>query len=229
MKFVIRARIVLAAILLVSPTIATLAQDQSENPVSPPIDQAELLKRLQEGGLVLLIRHERTEVPSRSDDYTRPSNDCRAQRNLSIAGAAGARETGIVLRALEIDVDRVISSPMCRSAETARFMFGVSYETDARLMHHDPNPESGRDLDAAEAELRELLTELAPGIEGTNIALISHGGNILRVSGLRISEGEIGVLELTEDGSINALGHLMGSDLAPYARRKLAQEAEANR
>ncbi|NQY13801.1 MAG: hypothetical protein HRT81_08095 [Henriciella sp.] len=192
----------------------------SEQNTRQAISQGELIQLLREGGHVLLIRHERTEVPSREDDYTRPVDDCRAQRNLSIAGLAGAQETGVVLDAVGIPVTRVISSPMCRSAETARLMFGVGYEVDVRLLHHDPKGE--RNLDIAEDEARELLLELAPGSAGSNIALIGHSATITRVSGLRLSEGEIGVVRLSESGEAVSLGQFMGSDLAPLARLNLS-------
>lgn len=208
--------------LLVSPVHQTASAQTSGQP-APPVDLEDLLGKLQGGGYVLIIRHERTELPSRPDDYSRDPDDCTAQRNLSLAGVAGARETGFVMNMLEIDIGRVITSPMCRSAETARFMFGVSYETDNRLMHHDPKGD--RNLDIAANEVRELLGELAPGMPDTNIALMTHGGSIMRATGLRLSEGEIGVLKLADDGTINPVGHFMGSDLSPYARR-LAQEAQ---
>ncbi|MEO1404999.1 MAG: hypothetical protein AAFV54_00730 [Pseudomonadota bacterium] len=210
-----RATFALVAMMLSSVWPVSIAQETTP----APLDRPALVEALQEGGLILLIRHERTEVPSRRDDYTKAPNDCTAQRNLSIAGAAGAQETGFSLRALEIPIGRVITSPMCRSAETARFMFGVDYESDLRLMHHDPNGE--RTLDIAAKEVRVLLSELAPGLPDSNIALVSHGGNIFRVSGLRLTEGEIGVLRLDENGTVVALGQLTGSDLGFLARRAL--------
>ncbi|MEL7042264.1 MAG: hypothetical protein AAGL90_12120 [Pseudomonadota bacterium] len=210
-----RATLAVFSVVLLSIWPVSVAQETA----SAPLDQPALVEALQKGGLVLLIRHERTEVPSRRDDYTKAPDDCTAQRNLSIAGAAGAQETGFSLRALEIPIGRVITSPMCRSAETARFMFGVGYESDARLMHHDPNGE--RTLDIAAEEVRALLSELAPGLPDSNIALVSHGGTIFRVSGLRLTEGEIGVLSLDETGTVVALGQLTGSDLGFLARRAL--------
>ncbi|MEM6267760.1 MAG: hypothetical protein AAF707_09560, partial [Pseudomonadota bacterium] len=202
-----RATFAVFSVVLLSIWPVSVAQETAQ----VPLDQPALVEALQEGGLVLLIRHERTEVPSRRDDYTKAPDDCTAQRNLSIAGAAGAQETGFSLRALEIPIGRVMTSPMCRSAETARFMFGVNYESDLRLMHHDPNGE--RTLDIAAEEVRALLSELAPGLPDSNIALVSHGGSIFRVSGLRLTEGEIGVLSLDETGTVVALGQLTGSDL----------------
>jgi broad specificity phosphatase PhoE len=182
-----------------------------------PLDDFKvLIDALRQGGLVMLIRHERTELPSREDDYSRPAEDCRAQRNLSVAGTAGAVESGVVLRALDIPVGRVISSPMCRTIETARGMFGVGYQTDPRLLHQDP--QGTRNLDVASAEMRDLLRDLAPGMPGTNIAVIGHGGMIHQVSGVRLSEGEVAVVRLGADGSVTPLGQFLPSDLNPFAR-----------
>ncbi|MEM9666582.1 MAG: hypothetical protein AAF970_16740 [Bacteroidota bacterium] len=211
-------------LLLVALSVTTVqAQAPSSGAADQPLDREALIEALQRGGHLLVMRHERTEVPSRSDDYTQAPNECRAQRNLSVAGAAGAQETGAIFRALAIEAERVISSPMCRCAETARYVFGVAYELDTRLMHQDPNGE--RNIDVAEREMRELLAELAPGMPDTNIALVGHGGVIFRATGLRLSEGEIGVLRLSEDGSTTFVGQFMGSDFGPFARRAL-QESE---
>ncbi len=208
--------VAMIAVGLAFPGTSVLAQSLA----SSFKEREQIIEALQEGGHILIIRHERTEVPSRKDDYARAPDDCTVQRNLSIAGVAGAQETGVVLRALSIKVGRVITSPMCRSAETARYMFGVDYETDRRLMHHEPKGD--RTLDVAAEEVRALLAELAPGLPDANIALVSHFGSIFRVSDLNLSEGEIGVLRLDEDGQVTAVGQFMGSDLAPFARRVLS-------
>ncbi|MEM9996651.1 MAG: hypothetical protein AAF809_03030, partial [Bacteroidota bacterium] len=125
----------LLAVVLSFAAAQAHAQTAPSQPEAPPLDRASLIEALQGGGYVLVIRHERTEVPSRRDDYTQAPDDCRAQRNLSVAGAAGAQETGVILKVLGIEAGRVLTSPMCRSAETARYVFGVGYEIDMRLMH----------------------------------------------------------------------------------------------
>jgi broad specificity phosphatase PhoE len=180
----------------------------------------QLIEQLRGGGLVLVIRHERTEVPSREDDYTRPAHECTVQRNLSIAAMAGAQETGVSLRALEISVAAVISSPMCRATETARFMFGC-YAVEPRLIHENPGVEGGRDGEQAGREFAEVLRAL-PRIPG-NTALVSHAGNIQRATGIRLAEGEIGVLRIEPDGRFTIVGQVLGSDLGPYARLALSQ------
>lgn len=184
--------------------------------------RGQLIEKLQAGGYVMLIRHERTEVPSRPDDYSEAPGECRTQRNLSVAGIASARETGVNLRALGIETARVISSPMCRSAETARFIFGVGYETDMRLLHHDPSGE--RNLDIATGEMLDLLADLAPDMANGNVALVGHGGTIFRVTGLLLSEGETLVLRLDDAGGFTVEGQFMGGDFGRNARLVLDAE-----
>lgn len=180
------------------------------------LDAGELVPLLQKGGYILLIRHERTEVPARADDYSKPPSDCMAQRNLSVAGYAASQETGKALTALEIPVGTVLASPMCRGMDTARFMFGRA-RADDRLMHHDPA--GPRTLDVAAADMKALIATLEP--DASNIALVSHVANIYRAYSISLSEGEIAVLQKQADGSTKVIGQAMGSDFGPYARIKL--------
>ncbi len=180
------------------------------------LDAGALVPLLQKGGYILLIRHERTEVPARADDYSKPTTDCMAQRNLSVAGYAGSQETGKALSALDIPVGMVLASPMCRGMDTARFMFGRT-KADARLMHHDPA--GARTLDVAAADMKALVATLDPG--ASNIALVSHVANIWRAYSISLAEGEIAVLQKQADGSVKVIGQAMGSDFGPFARIKL--------
>jgi phosphohistidine phosphatase SixA len=184
-------------------------------PPAKPISVAELIKQLKLGGHVLLIRHERTEVPSVADDYSKPSTDCRSQRNLSASGYAGAQETRVALRALAIRIARVLSSPMCRTTETARQMF-VTYDIDPRLMHE--MNDQGRTNDVAGADLQRVLDGLKD--EAGNVALVTHAGPIQRATGLRLSEGGIAVLKHQPSGWV-LVRQLMGSDFGPHAREVL--------
>ncbi|WP_146107716.1 hypothetical protein [Porphyrobacter sp. HT-58-2] len=213
-----------AMVLAAGPFHAAEAQPVTGRDGKPlagvPLDAfRDMIAAMRQGGLVMLIRHERTELPSREDDYSRSDTDCRAQRNLSVAGTAGAAESGVVFRALEIPVGRVIASPMCRATETARGMFGVGYETDRRMLHQDPD--GARNLAVASAEMRELLVELAPGLPGTNIALVGHGGMIHQLTGVQLSEGEVVLVRLAEGGAVTVVGHFLPSDLNPFVRDAL--------
>ncbi len=186
----------------------------------------DLSEKLSAGGLVILMRHERTNVPSRGDDYTRAANDCTAQRNLSPAGVAGAAETGVAIRALGWPIGRVLSSEMCRATETARFMFD-RYEIEPRLMHHDNTAE--RTVTVAGQELNALLADIPRG--GTdNTVMVSHIGNIYFATGQRLSEGEFAVLQRQEDGHYMILGTFdpgyIGAE-ARYVQYKAEQAAKA--
>ena len=218
--------LILAASLFVAPAHAQAQSDSAANPATPLNTNFETIERLQQGGYVMVIRHERTEYPSRADDYSALPTECRAQRNLSAAGVVSAHENGQLIRAAAIPVTRVITSPMCRASETARYMFGVDYETDARLMHHEPGEKSKRPLDQAASETAAAIRELAPLPALGNVAVISHGGNIFKSTGLRLSEGEVGVLQLDESGAFTLIGQFTGSTLGFYVRMK---EQEAKR
>jgi len=222
-RAVISVSIAISAFLASVSVPTAYAQDRSSNPPMPLYTSFEVIEKAMEGGLVLVIRHERTETPSRSDDYSQPSNECRSQRNLSVAGVVSAHETGGLLRAAGIPVSRIISSPMCRAAETARYMFGVDYETDPRLMHHNPDEDSDRPLDQAAKETAQLVSGLAPVGGQGNIVLISHGGNIFKGTGLRLTEGEVGVLRFDENGKAIPIGQFTGSTLGFYVRSKQAE------
>ncbi|MEL7232123.1 MAG: hypothetical protein AAGJ85_06395 [Pseudomonadota bacterium] len=216
-RFMHRLLLALPFLFLASP--ASIAETAPEKPMSTWA----LIDAVKEGGYVLYVRHERTEIPSRADDYTRPPNECRAQRNLSVSGVAAAYETGAVIRDIGIPIGRVVSSPMCRAAETSRYMFGVDYELDTRLMHHDPSENSARNMAVAVEEAKAVLSEVGPNLEGTNIVLVGHGGTIRRATGLSVTEGEIAVLQVSDTGEIKALGQLTGSALGLYSRWQSSQ------
>ena len=202
-----------------SPAQAPVAGDAPGQNRTPALLATEpLIRLLRGGGTVLVIRHERTEVPSIGDDYSQPTN-CQVQRNLSVAGQAASRETGFALNALGIRVGRVLSSPMCRTMETTRLMFARA-EPASRLMHDDP--ERGRTFAIAGNELRAQVAELRPAA-GVNDVAMSHIGNISAAYRYTLSEGEIAVMQRQPDGQMRLVGRIIPSDLGPYARMALAR------
>lgn len=199
-----------------TPTSADAPGDATAT--AAPLDTNQLIELLKKGGTVLVIRHERTEVPSIEDDYAQPAN-CLVQRNLSVAGQAGSRETGYALKALGIRFGRVLSSPMCRTMETARLMFGRA-EPAPRLMHIDPP--RGRTLAVGGTELRAQIEALRPAA-GVNDVAVSHIGNIAAAYSFRLSEGEMAVMTRGTNGQVRLAGRIIPSDLGPSARVTLAR------
>jgi phosphohistidine phosphatase SixA len=207
-------------ILAVLACVLNMGQVSAKTVVKAPaaevkmMDAGELIPLLKKGGYILIMRHERTEIPAASDDYSKPPTQCTAQRNLSVAGYAGAVETRKVLSVLEIPIGKVLSSPMCRAMDTARLAFGKA-EPEMRLIHHDNIP--GRTAKVSGEEMRALIGELVPG--DSNIVLVSHIGNINSAIDTLPSEGEISVVKREAGGKITVLGVVMGSDFSPYARQ----------
>lgn len=158
-------------------------------------ETAGLIERLQEGGHVLLIRHERTNafISDRKDYQV---ENCASQRNLSIAGAASAVETGQVIRFLDIPIGEIFASPMCRTLETARLMFGDVVPSHA--LHG-----AGEEPEVVRTNLEQLV--LSSSGKQKNTALVTHLGTFSFVFGGYLAEGDAAIFNV-EDGKARHLG-----------------------
>jgi phosphohistidine phosphatase SixA len=126
---------------------------------------------LKGGGKVVLIRHALT-TPGVGDPPGMRISDCGTQRNLSDEGRAHARQLGEAFRQRGIAVGRLLSSPWCRSIETAKLAFGREPELSPALGNlFGRSEESARQL----ADLRPLAGQIpASG----NTVMVSHGSTI---------------------------------------------------
>jgi phosphohistidine phosphatase SixA len=166
----------------------------------------------------------RTELRSRADDYTKPLTDCLSQRNLSVAGFAGASETGEALRLANVPIARVISSPMCRTMETARAAFGIKIGVENSLAH--PDPASAEAMRAGRAATLAFANSLRR-IDG-NIILVTHQPNLCAFD-VRLGEGEMAVLRKDPLGRWRVIGRATGSEWSGVARRMLVTPTPAAR
>lgn len=202
-----------AAVALSSQAAAQIPQPTPTASPQAMLSTPALIDVMRQGGYIILVRHERTEVPSVGDNFAKPRTDCFSQRNLSASGYAGARETGETLRILGIRVSEVRSSPICRTMETARLMFGRAI-SDERLMHDDPP--SGRTVEVADRDVKELVASI--DLSQGNVALVTHGGIIKKAFDVAVVEGAIAVLSRDGNGKITVIGQTTGSDLDFPAR-----------
>ena len=145
-----------------------------------PLTGDRLVEALQDGGLVLFLRHTETTADG-VDDLSRPEQ-CQGQRSLTDAGRQQARDIGRAFEQLEIPVGRVIASPICRTAETARLAFGRT-DTDRALLPAEDAPPTGEQL----ADGRALLA--AEPDEGENTVLVGHISSIRALAGAEPEEG----------------------------------------
>ncbi|HTT11268.1 MAG TPA: histidine phosphatase family protein [Burkholderiaceae bacterium] len=155
---------------------------------------------LQQGGLVILLRHAMT-TPGVGDPPGFKLGDCRTQRNLTDQGRAQAARLGEALRAHRVPVERVLSSPWCRCIETARLAFNGTPETSPALANLFGRPESREQL----AELRKLLADFrARG----NLVLVSHGSTIVAVTGVAPEPAEMVIVTPEGGGRFSVRGRL---------------------
>ena len=141
-------------------------------------DSQSLIQALQSGGYLVYLRHAATDR-SQSDLHPHRLNDCSTQRNLSEAGRAQAAAIGEAIRALNIPIGKVITSPFCRCKDTAQLAFGKS-QVSADLSY-------GLGADATRtAHLSQALETMlsTPPLNGTNTVLVSHTANLKEATGL---------------------------------------------
>lgn len=157
-----------------------------------------LWQQLKSGGHVLLIRHAATE-PGVGDPPGFDLQNCATQRNLSPAGREDARRLGSALKQLGIPVAAVRSSRWCRCLETAQLAFGRvrpwpaldnTFETPAR------RPQ----------QISEIRKSLAQPVTGGNLVLVTHGVNILALTGISPAENEIVAVRSGSDGRFTVVG-----------------------
>ncbi|UYN93424.1 MAG: histidine phosphatase family protein [Enhydrobacter sp.] len=136
---------------------------------------------LRQGGFVIYIRH--GETGGIGADRAPVMGDCSTQRNLDATGRAQVRRMGEDFRALGLPVGKVLSSEYCRCWQHAEAMFG---KDGYRIVEALSLPRSYPAVTADDRRLktdalRALLAE--PPAPGTNTVLVSHGNNMLMLTG----------------------------------------------
>jgi hypothetical protein len=186
---------------------ASAPQSAASSPLSsvPDAQQrlqgAALVRALREGGLVIYFRHTATDF-SKNDREMRGYDDCGRQRPLTDQGRGDARAIGQRIAELQLPTGTVQASPMCRTMEHARLMFGTATPTHAM-----------RELSEGEyLGLRRLLS--ARVLPGTNRWLVGHGIPFAAVAGPpNLAEGEAAVLRPLVDSWV-VLARLSVADWA---------------
>ena len=146
---------------------------------------------LAKGGQVVLVRHGLT-TPGVGDPPGFKPGACQTQRNLVDEGRREAERLGAALRARNIPVARVLSSPWCRCIETARLVFGSDPAIDDALSNLFDNS-ANRDKQAA--GFRKLVAN-AP--KQGNLFLVTHGSTTAAFTG--INQGTAEMVIVTPEG-----------------------------
>ncbi len=156
---------------------------------------------LKQGGYVVYLRHALTDT-SRNDAKMQSDTDCDNQRGLSTAGRSMASTMGQNIKALKLRSQEVLSSPLCRTMDTATLALGQATATNAL------REIEGRDY----AQLRRLMTTSVA--KGSNRWLVGHGAPLrLSAGGPPLAEGEAVVLRPT-GSSWTVVARLQAADWA---------------
>ena len=92
------------------------------------------LKAIKEGGKIISLRHAyapRT-VENGDNDKNYKDKDCSTQRDILKEGIRQSKEIGNFVISNNIEIDKVISSPTCRTYKTAKYA-GWDYKIDKNL------------------------------------------------------------------------------------------------
>lgn len=187
--------------MILAATALTSAHAQS----SP----ADLVKALQGGGCVLVMRHARSPREAPATDAANADNT-RLERQLDEEGRRGAEELGNALRALRIPIGSVLTSPTYRAMETVKL---------ARLDSPtivDELGDGGQSMQGvSETQAAWLRTRVAEVPRSGNTILVTHQPNLSRAFpewGATVSDGEIVVMRPDGKGGVVIVGRIRIED-----------------
>lgn len=152
-------------------------------------------------GAIAVMRH--AYAPGYSDPSNFRLDDCSTQRNLNDAGRDQARRIGAAFRDNGIEVDRVLTSQWCRSAETAELL---------GLGAVEPLPSLNSFFEARhrrDEQTRAIIEFLSSRPEDQRLVLVTHQVNITALTGRGTASGEFVVIDLMSDGQVEVLGEVL--------------------
>lgn len=170
---------------------------------APSRSNARVVKALQQGGCVLVMRHASAPVWRPESDAAEADNTSR-ERQLDDSGKAYARAMKEAIRRLHIRVDEVFSSPAYRALETVRLAGFAQPRTETQLDEIT--------LDDADSRSLWLRTKAAqPPRPGTNILIVTLLPNILGSLGdivSAVAPGEALVFRPDGTGAVKLLARI---------------------
>ena len=162
--------------------------------------EGKVWEKLKNGGLVVLMRHasvNKTNNPLLLDA------SCLKERNLSEKGKKESSKIGKKFSVKGVPIEKVLTSPYCRTTETANNAFGKSQPAEfLSVLEAFPQKQ-------AEAYTEQLMNKIGSYSGSGNLVLVTHGPNINTVSFDPVEIGAFLVLqpmggqEFEEIGKIN--------------------------
>jgi len=148
-------------------------------------------RALQEGGLVILMRH--SLAPGIGDPPGFERGRCETQRNLSAAGRNQAQAAGRAFRERGIPIAAVYSSSWCRALDTAELMALGPVEPTPWLDSFFRG--RGDQASITQTAQEQIAAWQGPG----NLLLVTHQVNITALVGSGVGSGEMIVVRPAGD------------------------------
>ena len=159
--------------------LAALALSLIVAPMGAVADERDAWAALVNGSHVALVRHGNAP-PGYGDPPGFKIDDCATQRNLDELGRAQARAVGEAFRQHAVQVDKILSSPLCRCLETARLMALGPVESVLAVASSDRSPEGLPALKQMVANWR------GPG----TLVLVTHAFTVKSLVGIMPEQAE---------------------------------------
>jgi phosphohistidine phosphatase SixA len=159
--------------------LAALALWLIAAPMEVVADERDAWAALVSGSHVALVRHGNAP-PGYGDPPGFKIDDCATQRNLDELGRAQARAVGEAFRQHGVQVDKILSSPLCRCLETARLMALGPVESVLAVASSDRSPEGLPALKQIVANWR------GPG----TLVLVTHALTVKSLVGIMPEQAE---------------------------------------
>jgi phosphohistidine phosphatase SixA len=148
-------------------------------------DDYEWANKIIKGGFILYFRHtqrEKWDDTVTAYDAYELFNNINAEDSwflratcLTERGKTDARLIGEVFKHAKIKIDKVVSSPSCRSKQTARLAFNKIDLFDPSILH--PSALNLNEHDIMALRLKDLILNIQPK-EGYNNVISGHGGTL---------------------------------------------------
>lgn len=163
-------------------------------------EQHELWQDLKDGGKVVMMRHA-TVDQSIGESFVLDES-CFTEKNLNEFGEQQAKAIAQVLSENHIKVGQVLTSPYCRTKDTAKLAFGrFEISPLLHLVRTIPVEKGAANLE----QVRKLLSDYQ-GVD--NLFMVSHRPNIADITNIRLQPAQMIVFEPLGDGLFDVLGVL---------------------
>jgi phosphohistidine phosphatase SixA len=158
---------------------------------------------LRDGAGVVLMRHGATSGGAGDPDGFR-LDDCATQRSLTEKGRADAKAAGEQIRAQKVPVGKILSSQWCRCRDTAALM--ALGPVDVSETFSNAYTFSNRRDELTKGARAVIASWKGPGV----LIVVTHGANILPLTGFQPAEGEMVVVEPdpAPDGKLRVIGRI---------------------